>query len=87
MSNGKRKNYNEFNYIVQKGVIEKLKLIITQNTDLKKPQTALFKYLYVINKVTKHYKETYFIHHKSGNYEGCRINIEKLKQILGADNP
>jgi hypothetical protein len=86
MSNDKRKNYNEFNYIVQKGIAEKLIYISTQNKDFKKSQTALFKYLYVVDKVTKHYKETYFIHHKSGNYEGCYINIETLKKILGADN-
>nr|NYE68661.1 hypothetical protein [Mucilaginibacter sp. E4BP6] len=42
MSNSKRQNYNEFKYIIQKGIINKLPLLIAQNRDFKKPQTVYY---------------------------------------------
>jgi len=79
-------NFKTFNYSVPKGMAKRLEPIANANTDFRRPGVAYFKYLYVLNKITRHFIEFHFMRNDFDGYKGCKLNLETLTRIIGTKN-
>lgn len=77
------------NWVLTESAFDQILELSESNNMYKRRSTSFYKYLYIVNKVTRDMVNRYHNHKESRNltikdYKGCLINIKTLSKILGS---
>lgn len=87
----KKINHNALKFLVPEGVSSMLEDLVVDTKEYKALEVAYFKYLYIMNVITKHQYTNSISHNvvdglTDNLYTGCPLNMTTLSSILGTSN-